>query len=454
MSEPQPYAPPRAQPQREELWGHPRGLYILFFTELWERFSYYGMRALLVLFLTAESGGGYGWTEDQALTLYQWYTALVYFAAIPGGLLADRVFGQRRTVLFGAILLVAGHLVMAFPPKVAFFSALFLIVSGVGLLKPNVSTMVGGLYPPGDNRRDRGFTIFYIGINIGALSGPLATGAVAAAWGWHYGFGLAGIGMALGILFYLLGQRHLDGVGEAPKDRPEPTEAVAEIPPEVERDRTRVLLISFLIVVVFWAAYEQAGGLLNLYAKTKIDRAVGGVEIPAAMFQSVPAFFVITLGVPIGLFWAWWARADRPSSAIVKMGFGTIVMGLGFGLMAIAATEVQIDADGQVVNKAALWMLVGAYLLHVVGELCVSPVALSYITKLAPARYGAIMMGVYFAMTGLGNLAAGEIGKSASKLGDFNVFAGIMGFCALFGLVLLLARKPLERMAHGAEDEQ
>ena len=248
--------------------GHPKGLFYLFFTELWERFSFYGMRAILILFVVASTlEGGLGWSQGDALALYGWYTMFVYVSGIPGGWLADNVFGQRKAVMIGGGLLVAGHGVMAIPQEWAFFTALVLIIMGVGLLKPNISSMVGGLYRQGDIRRDKGFTLFYMGINIGAFTASLAVPFLAMEYGWHYGFGLAGIGMLIGQLLYISGQKHLAHVGGLDhKQSKDGAMAEADKPlTKIEKDRIVVLLLSFLIVIVFWGAFEQAGGLMNLF---------------------------------------------------------------------------------------------------------------------------------------------------------------------------------------------
>jgi len=516
--------------QQRELFGHPIGLYILFLTELWERFSYYGMRAILVLYMVESAmtdDPGLGYTNANALALYGWYTMLVYVASIPGGILADKFIGQKRSVMVGALLLVFGHGILAVPTEWAFFTGLALIILGVGALKPNISTMVGGLYKQGDARRDQGFYIFYIGINVGAFLSSLVVAVVAKVYGWHYGFGLAGIGMLVGLLVYMWGQRYLKGVGEPPKksgeaeNKDDETTSLGELfrqllksTPQliataslavasilgsiflienfaeqiaygilgvfvsvvigmlmmvykdisgIDRDRFAVLIISFLIVIVFWGAFEQAGGLMNLYTEVKIDREVSLViidilfvtgaafllflgfrdlrrkkdtgslflilgslvatiygylrftvltaspyEVPTGVFQSVNAFFIMIFATLVGAFWIFAHRRGWETSSLFKMALGTIIMGIGFLFMAYASVQVQEYGD-----KAALILLVLAYLFHTIGELCASPVALSFITKLAPVKYVSLMMGVYFAATGFGNKIAGSIGEAS-----------------------------------------
>lgn len=438
---------------RKEIFGHPVGLFILFFTEMWERFSYYGMRAILVLYLVANSTGenpGLGWTNADALVLYGWYTMLVYVASIPGGWIADKILGQRKAVLHGGILLVAGHSILAIEQMWAFYTGLALIVLGVGMLKPNISTMVGGLYRPGDIRRDKGFTIFYIGINVGAFLAAIIVGYVGEVHGWHYGFGLAGIGMALGLLQYVLGQKHLKHVGNfmGTSENKEEKEAMKRPLNKVEKDRVVVLFISFLLVIVFWGAFEQAGGLMNIYASEKTSRMLFGFEVPASWFQSLNAMFIIIFGTIVAAYWAKRKLKGKVSTGLFKMIIGLIIMGAGFFFMTGAAAEY--NADG----ASAMYWLVLAYLFHTIGELCISPVALSYITKLAPLKYASLMMGIYFAMTGFGNKLAGMLGESASELGEFTVFTGIAVFCVLFGFLVLVFRKKLEKLTHGAEDNE
>ena len=306
--------------------------------------------------------------------------------------------------------------------------------------------MVGGLYKEGDPMRDNGFTIFYIGINIGAFSAPLLVGYIGEVYGWHYGFGIAGIGMIVGLIVYVWGQKFLKEVGNyTPPKKIEGTKTNAPLT-KIEKDRVIVLLISFLIVIVFWGAYEQAGGLMNLYTREKINRVILGWEIPTSIFQSVPALFVIIFGTPVAYFWTKRNLKGKEASSLFKMAIGTIITGTGFLMMSAAAVEA-----GQG-DKAMLIWLVLAYLLHVIGELSISPVALSFITKLAPVKYSAIMMGIYFAATGLGNKLAGLVGELATHAGEFEVFTGIFIFCLLFGVLLLIFFKKLKALTHGAED--
>ena len=437
----------------KQLFGHPVGLYVLFFTEMWERFSYYGMRALLVLYLVQEATAdnpGLGWTDGEALALYGWYTMFVYVASIPGGWIADRFLGQKKSVLYGGILLVIGHGILAVEAMWAFYAGLGFIIAGVGMLKPNISTMVGGLYKQGDIRRDKGFTIFYIGINLGAFLSSILVGTVGEVYGWHYGFGLAGIGMLLGLAVYLFGQPYLKNVGNFFGTSIDPEEKAAMQRPltKIEKDRVVVLLVSFLLVIVFWGAFEQAGGLMNIYASENTNRMLMGFEVPATWFQSLNAFFIIVLGTSVAAYWATRKLKGQLSTGLFKMIMGLVIMGAGFFFMTAASAEYASN------GSSAMYWLVLAYLFHTVGELCISPVALSYITKLAPLKYGSIMMGVYFAMTGFGNKLAGLLGESSEKLGEMTIFTGIAVFSIAFGLLVLVFRKKLEALTHGAEDDE
>ena len=435
---------------QKTLFGHPVGLFVLFFTELWERFSYYGMRALFTIFLVAETNDknpGFGWTNEEAIWLYGWYTMLVYVAAIPGGWVADNLLGQKKTVMLGGLLLCLGHGILAFDSEVSFYIGCAFIILGVGGLKPNISSMVGGLYPKGDERRDLGFYIFYLGINLGAFFAPLLCGCVGETYNWHYGFGLAAIGMAIGQITYYYGQPYLEGVGDLAFSNSEEKKQLKEkkLTP-IEKDRVKVLLISFLMIIIFWGAFEQAGGLMNLYAKQKTDRMLMGFEIPASWFQSLNAFFIVTLAVVVGGIWMRIKAKGKEASSIFKIAVGILVMGFGFMFMRFAASEYEL------MGHSSMYWLVLAYLFHTLGELCASPVSLSYITKLAPVKYASLIMGVFWAATGLGNKLAATIGENAGVAGEKATFTGIFVFCTLFALLIMAILKPLKRLAHGAED--
>ncbi|WP_158845219.1 peptide MFS transporter [Algibacter sp. L1A34] len=496
------------QPHQKELFGQPIGLYILFLTEMWERFSYYGMRALLVLYMTTSTlgddarGAGLGWTSQEALALYGWYTMLVYVMSIPGGMIADKLIGQKKAVLYGAIILCLGHAVLVMKDIWAFYTGLGLVILGVGLLKPNISTMVGGLYKAGDIRRDKGFSIFYIGINLGSLLATMVVGGVIVKWGWHAGFGLAGVVMLLGLINYIGGQKYLTQVGNfVPSTNDEhevsytklygrlfssPTQlmftgvllagsligwyflgwpygllflfltAIAallmmiykDLDTQVYKDRFVVLLLSFIMVIIFWGAFEQAGGLMNLYTDTNTDRMLFGWEVPTVMFQSLNAAFIILFATFIAGVWAKRKLKGGEASSIFKMASGIIIMGLGFVFMVFAALEFEESG-----TSSMIWLVL-AYLFHTIGELCLSPVALSFITKLAPVKYASLMMGVYFAASGLGNKVAGIIGESASKFGELYIFSGIVLFTVVIGVLFIIILKPLKRLTHGAEESE
>lgn len=497
------------QKEQKELFGHPMGLYILFFTEMWERFSYYGMRALLTLYMTTSTigddprGAGLGWTESEALALYGWYTMLVYVMSIPGGMIADKLIGQKKSVLVGAIILCLGHGVLVLTDLWAYYTGLGLVILGVGLLKPNISTMVGGLYKEGDIRRDKGFSIFYIGINTGSLLATIFVGLVVAKCGWHAGFGLAGIAMVLGLIVYIWGQKFLTHVGNYVKPSADDTDEVSyaklygdllksptqlvytlvlaaasaigwyflgwaygllflfisaiaallmmiykELPSQIFKDRFVVLLLSFIMVIIFWGAFEQAGGLMNLYTDSKTDRDLFGWTVPTIMFQSLNAGFIILFAAGVASIWAKRKLKSKEASSLFKMAIGIIIMGFGFVFMVFAA--MQFEKSG---TSSMLWLVL-AYLFHTLGELCLSPVALSFITKLTPIKYASLMMGVYFAASGLGNKVAGIIGESASEYGEYAVFLGIFVFTLVIGLLFTAILKPLKRLTHGAEDNE
>ncbi len=459
------------KPENErEFLGHPVGLYVLFFTELWERFSYYGMRGIFVLFLVAETTAdnpGFGWSNVEALNLYGIYTMLVYMSSVPGGWVADRLLGQRKTVMLGGALLVIGHSVLALNSEVSFYVGCAFIILGVGGLKPNISSMVGGLYRPKDERRDAGFYIFYMGINLGALVAPLLCGWIGEKYNWHYGFGLAAIGMVLGQVVYIYGQKYLSHVGNLASTASEESAAEMKRPlTAIEKDRIKVLLLSFLLIILFWAAFEQAGGLMNLYASQKTDRNFLGLfEIPAAMFQSVNSLFIIIFAIVVSNYWMRRKHKGKEASSLYKMAVGLVIMALGFSFM--AAASVQYQQQG----SSAMYWLVLAYLFHTIGELCASPTSLSFITKLAPLKYASLIMGVYWFAVGFGNKFASEIGKLSQRLenseydiglfgnemvisGEFLVFAGVTVIWSLIGLVIISLLKPLKRLTHGAEDHE
>jgi POT family proton-dependent oligopeptide transporter len=399
-------------------FGHPKGLTTLFFTELWERFSYYGMRAILVLYMVAPpESGGLGFDTVRATSLYGSYTMFVYLTNLPGGLIADRILGARLAVLLGGIIIACGHFTMVFSSLPFFYTGLTLIAIGTGLLKPNISAMVGSLYGENDPRRESGFSIFYFGINLGAVLAPLVCGFLAESQtfknflssmgfnpvsSWHWGFAAAGVGMTIGLIVFLIHRQRLAHVGGLTRKRKDAPDFVPNQPlTKDEWKRVGAIFIFFLFTILFWAAYEQKGASLNLFAKTLIDRQVGGREFPASWMQSLTATFVLILAPLFAMFWI--RLGKRQPSSPIKFTFGLLFIGLGYLLMVPAA---MLTAYGKI---SPLW-LVGLYFLEVVGEMFLSPVGLSTVTKLAPAKLLGIMMGVWFLAAALGNKLAGYLG--------------------------------------------
>ncbi len=482
-------------PAGRGFFGHPRGLSTLFFTELWERFSYYGMRAILILFMTATvAEGGMGMATAQAGAIYGLYTALVYLMALPGGWVADRFLGQRRAVLVGGIVIAAGHFSMAVDSVATFYLGLLLIVIGTGLLKPNISTMVGELYPEGGARRDAGFSIFYMGINTGAFISPLVVGFLGERIDWHLGFGAAGVGMVLGLVQYVLGGRHLGEAGLRP-DRGAAASTrtlflaaggaalvvagavllhasgLVDLTPtrladaagaiiaaiailyflsvflaggldRVERGRVAVIFVLFLAAAAFWAGFEQAGSSLNLFAERMTDLDVLGWEMPASWFQSVNSLFII-FGLAASFAWLWVALGSRSPSSPAKFSYGLVFLGLGFLVMVGAST---LAAGGVEVSP---WWLVLTYFLHTVGELCLSPVGLSTVTKLAPHRKVGQMMGVWFMGSALGNLIAGRVGGLFEAMPLPRLFGVMTAVSIGLGLLLAVLVRPIRRLMAG-----
>ena len=424
--------------------GHPRGLSTLFFTEMWERFSYYGMKAILVLYLTASvAQGGLAYAVAKATLIAGFYNMGVYLMSLPGGWVADRFLGARRTVLYGGILIACGHFSMAYPSIVTFYAGLGLIVLGTGLLKPNISTMVGSLYSQEDERRDAGFSIFYMGINIGAMVAPIICGYLGQRVNWHYGFGAAGVGMTFGLIQYVLGRKRLGSVGARPAGRNSKTDAAQ--PPRApfsagEKKRLAVIGILFLFSVIFWMAFEQASTSLNLFSDRLTRNAVFGHEFPSSWFQSVNSIFLIALA-PV-FSWLWIRLGKRQPSSPAKFALGLLFAGFGFFVIAYASS---LTAGGRV---SPLW-LTTVYLLHTIGELCLSPVGLSTVTKLAPARIVGLMMGVWFASIALGNFAAGWVAgffQSGSDTALVSLFLKIAFVTTGAAAVLILLTPSIRRM--------
>lgn len=444
-------------PSQGTFLGHPKGLFLLFSTELWERFSYYGMRAVLVLYLTAQTtNGGLGWNEADALKLYGIYTGLVYITPLIGGWLADTFLGQRRAILIGATLMAAGQFTLAlphslFPDQVftVFYAGLALLIIGNGLFKPNISTMVGDLYEEGDHRRDGAFTIFYMGINLGSLLTGVICGAAANAFGWQAAFVGAGIGMLISLLLQAtMAQRFLGDIGRVPAAKRAVEKSLNKQKNPLtkqERDRIKVILVLGLFTIIFWAGFEQAGGLMNLYTQEYTDRMIGSFEVPAAWFQSLNPFFIITLAPIIATVWV--KLGQREPNSPVKFAMGLLFLAIGFLFMVGAV----LQQGGDSAVKTSMFWLIGAYLFHTLGELCLSPIGLSMVTKLAPLRLASLMMGAWFGFNALANYIAGFVGSFVGESGPLAIFGGIAVAATISAALLLLMANRLVYWMHGAE---
>ncbi len=488
-------------PDQTGFFGHPRGLATLFFTEMWERFSYYGMRALLILFMTAAvDKGGLGFNVVKAGAIYGFYTAMVYLLSLPGGWFADRIVGQRRAVLFGGILISAGEFCLVAPSLVAFYSGLGLLMLGTGLLKANVSTIVGQLYKPDDHRRDAGFSIFYMGINLGALISPLACGWVGEKISWRLGFGVAGIGMLVGLLQYVLGSKYLGNAGlhpakpESPEqDRKQKRRAsifvigvlivfaivgglaaggAITVTAErisnalgvllvlvtaamfawlifgpgwttVERKRFGAILVLFIACTIFFATNEQAGSSLNLFAERSTDNRILGFGYPASWLQSVNPILIIIFAPVFAWLWVWLGR--REPSSPTKFSLGLLFAGLGFVILVPAALLA-----GHGTRVSPMW-LVTSYFVGTVGELCLSPVGLSAITKLAPQRVAGLMMGMWFLAVAMGNYLAGMTASLYESLPLPALFGWVGAFTIGAAVILVFLIRPTVRLMGGVK---
>jgi proton-dependent oligopeptide transporter, POT family len=385
---------------RSGIGGHPRGLTTLFFTEFWERFSYYGMRAILVLYMVAPlEQGGLGYDTAKATSIYGTYTMAVYLTALPGGWIADRFLGGRLAVLIGGVIIALGHFSMAFPSLPFFYGGMALIAAGTGLLKPNITAMVGGLYGEDDPRRDSGFSLFYMGINLGAMLAPLVCSYLGQRIDWHLGFVAAGVGMVLGLIQYLAHRERLARVGARPQGKViHKTDLPKQPLTKQEIKRLAVIAILFFFSILFWTAFEQSGSSFNLFADRHTDTNVLGFNFPSGWFQSVNSFFILALAPVFSWLWIRWGKR-QPSSA-TKFSFGLLFLGLGMVIITLASSMI---GSGKV---SPMW-LIAVYFFHTVGELCLSPVGLSTVTKLAPVRMVGLMMGVWFFSVSLGNKLAG-----------------------------------------------
>ncbi|WP_253651729.1 MULTISPECIES: peptide MFS transporter [unclassified Vibrio] len=443
---------------QHQYFGHPRGLFLLFGTELWERFSYYAMRAILVLYLTDTTmNGGLGWSTKDALDLYGIYTGLVYITPLIGGYLADNYLGQRRSILLGGALMAIGQFTLALPADAlgigslhSFYLGLGLLITGNGLFKPNISTMVGDLYKEGDNRRDGAFTIFYMGINLGALLAGVVSGSVTTSYGWKAGFVAAGVGMIISLVMQMvLAQSWLGDIGREPAAKralSNKNSTTKQPLTKEEVNRLKVILVMSLFTIVFWAGFEQAGGLMNIYTQQYTDRMIGGFEVPAAWFQSLNPFFIITLAPVLAVLWV--KLGKREPTSPVKFAMALFFLAIGFLCMVGAVLEQGGDTT---VKTSMLW-LVGAFFFHTLGELCLSPIGLSLVTKLAPLRLASLMMGAWFGCNAIANYVAGYVGSHVGELGAMAIFSGIAVSATVSGVILLLFSNTLVRWMHGAEN--
>src|ERR1043166_6556380 len=432
-------------PAHEKQWlGHPRGLFTLFFTEMWERFSYYGMRALLVLYMTGSTiQPGLGFDVKYATHIYALYTFLVYVSGVPGGWIADKFLGHKRAVLVGGIIIACGHFSMAIPGLRFFYAGLGLIIIGTGFLKTNVSTIVGSLYPKNDPRRDSRFAIFYMGINLGAAISPIIVGWLGQKLNWHIGFGAAGVGMIFGIIQYLAGQKYLIAAREMESAEPlavKTDEKPVTKTPFTAADwgRMGAVVILCVFALIFWAGFEQAGSSLNLFADRATRLTFLGYTYPSSWFQSVEAIGVLIFSGVFAWLWLFLGRHRAEPSSPLKFLFGLVFAALSFLLLVPAARHFEATQ----LRVSPMW-LIGAYLLQTFGELCLSPVGLNLVTKLAPQRVVGLMMGIWFFALGSGNYVAGWLAgmvQARSYSQVFFIVFGMVGIAAIVPLVLLGGR--------------
>jgi POT family proton-dependent oligopeptide transporter len=413
----------------------PVGIYLLFGVEMWERFSFYGMRAFLVLFAADSAHGGLGWSKASASRLMSVYALLAYSLPVLGGWLADRFLGTHRALVLGGLIVAAGHFVLAIPAVPTFFLGLGLVALGTGFFKTNASTMVGQLYQQGDRRRDAGFTIFYMGVNTGAFFGQIICGyfATSPRWGWHWGFGSAGVGMLLGLATYLaLRNKYLAGIGDVPNRVAAAAERPATAPlTRQERDRLTALLVVFAFSIIFWMAFEQAASSLNFFADERTDRKLWGFDVPAPWYQSINPLVLVVSAPAFAALWTMLARRGREPSTPAKMAGALALVAMGYVFMVFAGLRSE---GGRLVSP--LW-LVAAYSFHTWGELCLSPIGLSFVTKLAPVKMVALLMGTWFLATAIGEFMAGQLAALIEPIAHGKLFH-LWGGQADFFLVLLV----------------
>lgn len=420
-------------------FGHPAPLSTLFFTEMWERFSYYGMRALLVLYMVAPlDKGGLGFDVAKAAAVYGMYTAMVYATSLPGGWIADRFIGHYAAVFLGGVIITAGHIALTFSGMEAFYGGLFLIVIGTGLLKPNITTLVGLLYDENDERRDSGFSIYYMGVNLGAFMAPLVCGTLGQQVGWHYGFGAAAVGMAAGLVQLYFGRSAFHAIRERTQKAQAMAAQLGQVLSKDEWKRLAVLAILFVFNALFFAAFEQAGSSLNLFADLKTQNEVFGFVFPSTWYQSLNPIFILMLAPIIASIWMFLGRKN-PSSPF-KFVLGLLFVGLGFMLLVPGAALAESGLVGP-------GWLVGVYFLHTVGELCLSPVGLSIATRLAPVRFAGLIVGAWFLSISLGNYIGGRIAGLFETLPLPKLFGSVAGTTMAAALVLLLLVPTMNKWA-------
>jgi proton-dependent oligopeptide transporter, POT family len=424
---------------------HPKGLYLLFAVEMWERFSYYGMRALLVLYMTKYLL----FSTEQAGTVYGWYTGLAYLAPLIGGYLADRYLGQRKCIVIGSIFIAFGQFTLATPSLFSFYLGLLLIIIGTGFFKSNISTIVGLLYEQNDPRRDSGFTIFYMGINLGAFFSPLICGTLGEKYGWHYGFAAAGVGMVLGLIFYLLKQHEFLGdKGTQSVYSANQKKDFANTPLTIEeKQRVAVIFILTFFTIFFWASFEQAGSSLTLFADKSTNRLIPflNIEIPASYFQAINPLFILLFAPFFSSMWISLAQKNLEPSIPIKFVNALVLVGVGFIFM-IAASYLY-EQSGPV----SMFWLIGVYLVHTLGELCLSPVGLSMVTKLAPMKFASLLMGTWFLANFTANLVGGLFAGNFDAM-DHKLFFLLPALTAFISAGILLALTPtLKRWMHGVK---
>lgn len=450
-------------PNTGDFLGHPKGLFLLFGTEMWERFGYYGMRAILVLYLVAlTQDGGFGWSNADALSLYGTFTMAVYVTPLIGGWLADNILGQRKAIIIGGFLMAAGHFIMGIPHSMVagqeenvFYLGLALLCCGNGLFKPNISTMVGDLYSEGDKRRDGAFTIFYMGINLGGALGPLVAGYVASVAGWQYGFITAGVGMIISVVLQMaLSQKYLGDIGRVPSAKLSQAMSASNTKEPLskeETDRIKVIFTMSVFSIIFWMGFEQAGGLMNIFANDYTNRVLMGFEVPASWFQSLNSIFIIVFAPIVAMIWL---KLDkREPNSPVKFAIALVFLALGFLTMMLAL--ITEGGNGDTMQISMMWLVL-FYLFHTLGELCLSPIGLSMVSKLAPLRLASMLMGIWFLCTAVANKIAGIVGSfigegEAAVENAMGIFIGLGATALLSAAIMYFLSDKLVVWMHGAE---